>query len=281
MHIANYKLPTVHVLIPNLKRPLLAKREFRRALCFGIDRQAIVERVLLGGRSIQGFEPLSGPFPAGASLNDPAGYAYNHQIAPRQFEPRLAAILATVAWSSVQHPTGKNKEQIAATDIPELTLAHPEDPVARVACQSIQTMLVHEGIPVKLREFTADELTTGKVDCDLRYAELTIGEPVADARSILGPGGLAGDTQSSYLNATVRDLNKATNWKDVRAHLAELHEIANHELPVIPLWQTVNYFAFRDSIRGIDASPVALYQNIEQWSISAGANVARAEAAGP
>src|SRR5262249_21685231 len=37
IHLGTYKLPTVHVLIPNLKKPLLAKREFRRALCYGID----------------------------------------------------------------------------------------------------------------------------------------------------------------------------------------------------------------------------------------------------
>src|SRR5207237_6324319 len=110
--------------------------------------------------------------------------------------------------------------------------------------------------------------------------ELTIGEPVTDARAILGPNGLAGDIQSPYLDAALRDLDAATNWKDVRTRLAELHEIANHELPVIPLWQTVNYFAYRASVRGIDESPVALYQNIAAWSLSRGTNVAQNESTG-
>jgi ABC-type transport system substrate-binding protein len=269
------------VLIPNLKRPLLTKREFRRALCFGIDRKWIVERVLLGGGATQGFQAVSGPFPAGASLNDPIRYGYNNQVTPRPFEPRLAAILAVVAWSSVQNPSGKDKDKPPATDIPELVLAHPNDPVARVACQSIEAQLEREAIPIKLREFTADELLAGKVDCDLRYAELTVGEPVTDARLILGPGGLAGDLQSPYLDAALRKLDAATNWTDVRSRLAELHEIANHELPVIPLWQTVNFFAYRASLSGIDESPISLYQNIEQWSSSPGANVAQSESARP
>ena len=81
IRVESYKLPTVHVLIPNLKRPLLAKREFRRGLCFGIDRKWIVERVLLGGGTLQGFEAISGPFPAGVSLNDPIRYGYNNQLA--------------------------------------------------------------------------------------------------------------------------------------------------------------------------------------------------------
>jgi len=284
IQIGSYTLPTVHVLIPNLDRPLPAKREFRRALCYGIDRKWIVDRVLLGGGAVPGFEAISGPFPAGTSLSDPIRYGYNSQIAPRPFEPRLASILATVAWSSVQNPPEKNKdktkeyekEKPADTNLPELTLAHPKDPVVRVACQTIQAQLAREGIPVKLREFTADELIAGTVDCDLRYAELAIWEPVTDARHILGPHGLAGGLQSAYLDSALRNLDTATNWKDVRARLAELHEIANHELPVIPLWQTVNFFAYRSSVRGIGDSPVTLYQNVEQWSAPAAGNVAQA-----
>jgi ABC-type transport system substrate-binding protein len=295
VRVESYKLPTVHVLVPNLKKPLLAKREFRRALCFGIDRKWIVDRVLLGGGSLQGFEAISGPFPSGVTLNDPIRYAYNSQVLPRPFEPRLAAILATVAWHGVQNPPeknkGKNDDKVDSakkvekkpldTNLPELSLAHPSDPVARVACQSIQAQLAREGIPIKLLEFTADELLGGKVDCDLRYAELAVWEPIADARLILGPRGLAGDLQSAYLDAALRNLDTATNWKDVRARLGELHEIASHELPVIPLWQTVNYFAFRATIRGIGESPITLYQNVRQWSPAPRGNVARSDAVRP
>jgi len=83
VRVESYKLPTVHVLIPNANRPLLAKREFRRALCFGIDRKWIVNSVLLGGKTQAGFEVISGPFPAGASLSDPIRYGYSNRIAPR------------------------------------------------------------------------------------------------------------------------------------------------------------------------------------------------------
>ena len=278
VRVQSYRLPTVHVLIPNLNRPLLAKREFRRALCFGIDRKWIVERVLLGGAAVPGFEVVSGPFPAGTSLSDPMRYGYNDQIAPRPFEPRLAAILATVAWASVQNPSQDEEERGCASfpNLPELVLAHPNDPIARIACQSIQTQLVREGIPIKLQEFSADELLAGQVECDLRYAELAVWEPVVDARRIMGPGGLAGEIRSPYLDAALRRLDEATNWNDVRSRLAELHEIAHHELPVIPLWQTVNFFAYRASLRGIGDSPVSLYQNIDQWSTAAGGDVATA-----
>ena len=149
-------------------------------------------------------------------------------------------------------------------------LAHPTDPVARVACETIQLQLARAGIPIKLVEFTADELLAGKVDYDLRYAELAVWEPVADARALVGPGGLAGDVGSPYLAAALRQLDDATNWKDVRAKLSEIHDIAHHDLPLIPLWQTVNYFAYRTDVRGIGDSPITLYQNVDQWRIGGG-----------
>ena len=277
VRVESYRLPTVHVLIPNPRQPLLAKREFRRALCFAIDRDWIVRRVLLGGATLPGFEVVSGPFPAGTTLSDPVRYGYNNQIAARAFEPRLAAILATIAWSGVQN--GANEENADLPNLPELRLAHPNDPLARVACESIQVQLRRVGIPVALQEFSADDLLAGRVDCDLRYAELAVSEPVTDARVLMDPGGLAGGIRSAYLDAALRKLDEATNWNDVRAALAALHEIAHHELPVIPLWQTTNYFAYRPTVRGIGDSPMTLYQNVEQWNAAAGSNVAQLEPA--
>lgn len=282
VRVESYRLPTVHVLIPNVTRPLPAKREFRRALCFGIDRSWILQSVLLGGDRKPGFEVISGPFPAGVSLSDPLRYAYNNRVTPRPFEPRLAAILATVAWASVQNPTGKKED--AAKELPpmpELTLAHPNDPVARIACQTIQMQLGRAGISIKLIEFSADELLAGKVDADLRYAEIAVWEPLTDAMALLGPAGIAGQVESPYLQTALRALGVATNWNDVRARLADVHEIASHELPLIPLWQTVNYFAYRESLEGIGESPVALYQNVESWATSPGPNVARLQPASP
>ena len=50
---------------------------------------------------------------------------------------------------------------------------------------------------MKLLEFSADQLLAGAVDCDLRYAELAVWEPLINPpRTLLGPGGLAGDIQS-------------------------------------------------------------------------------------
>lgn len=90
-----YAVPTVHCLLPNLKRTLPGDRRFRRAVVYGIDRSAILGR-LTAGQTVPGCAILSGPFPA-ARGGESFGYASDEAIAPRPYDPRLALALAAQA----------------------------------------------------------------------------------------------------------------------------------------------------------------------------------------
>jgi hypothetical protein len=325
--VVPYRLPTVHVLIPNQANPLLATREFRRALNYGIDAESIVRDILLAGETRAGFRTLSGPFPAGVALNDPGGYAYNPELAARPYEPRLAALLAGVARTTLakreeekkkaeadakakEEADAKAKElaanppppqaegdadaakeapapQPATNAVPDkaaadnavaangdaaekpapppapLILAHASDPVAKLACQTIKIQLDQIGIPVKLVEFKGGA-PPADLKYDLLYAELAVWEPVHDARRLLGATGVAGRA-SAMMAAALDQLDRAENWNQARDQLREIHRIAHYDLPLIPLWQTVNHFAHRKSLSGVEANPVTLYQNLPQW----------------
>ncbi|MBA3480222.1 MAG: hypothetical protein H0T51_00270 [Pirellulales bacterium] len=318
--VAPYRLPTIYVLIPNFKNPLLETREFRRAISYGIDAESIVRDILLGGGARPGYRTLSGPFPAGVSQNDPVGYAYDAEIATRPYEPRLASLLAGVARQTLakreadakraeerkaqqaaekaakeeadadkeppkpdagEHrlsgaaeakpaesdkPPAATEEDAKKQDSPPpppLILAHPADPIARLACQSIKIQLDGVGIPVKLVEFRGDA-PAADLKYDLLYAELAMWEPILDARRLLGRHGLAGHT-SPLVSLALDQLAQSENWNQARAQLNEIHRIAHYDLPVIPLWQTVNYFAYRKSIDGVGDNPVSLYQNLPAW----------------
>ena len=93
IQVANYPLPTVHMLVPCSDHPYLAERTFRRALLYGINREDILTGELLEGLESQGCRVLSGPFPAGIEMNDPLGYAYDQSIPPRPYEPPLGAVV--------------------------------------------------------------------------------------------------------------------------------------------------------------------------------------------
>ncbi|MCA9238270.1 MAG: hypothetical protein KDA44_22510 [Planctomycetales bacterium] len=304
VRVERYRLPTVHVLLPNYANPLLEIREFRRALCYAIDREGIVRDLLLAGGEQLGYRAVSGPFLAGENATDPIGYAYQPGIEPRPYEPRLAAVLSAVARNGLAKREAAAKkaaegeqsaeetasaedggEAPAADDKPAdgddannddakkpdppppLRLAHAADPVARLACQTIKAQLDQVGIPVELVELTGDVNAGGDnaaPSWDLLYAELAVWEPIVDARRLLGPHGMAGQS-SAYMNLALDRLEGAENWSQVIARAKELHGIAHFDLPVIPLWQTVNYCAYRTWLKNVGDEPVTLYQNLTEW----------------
>lgn len=277
-----YRLPTVHVLRLNYENPLLATREFRRALCYALDREDIVEKILLAGAQRSGYRVLSGPFPAGSSLNDPVSYAYKKELLPRPYEPRLASVLSSVARTNIaKQKAAMQKEKAKEKPADEegegkpklppakpLILAYHNSPVAQLTCQTMKLQLDGVGIPVELKELPAlsvsDPEDSKSTEYDLLYTELAINEPVTQARRLLGPGGLAGHS-TAYMNLALDRLDEASNWKEASSQLKEIHEIAHYDLPVIPLWQTVNHFAYRIGLRGVGKKPVTLYQNVNQW----------------
>lgn len=259
--VGAYALPSVHALIPTKRRPLLDHRALRRALAYGINRQGILEEVVRAGVDEMGFKVLSGPFPAGIRSDEAIRYAYNDGVRPRPYEPRLATILAALAWNETQKAE-HGKDDPADRPFPTLRLAHGPDPVARSACQSIQMQLELIGVPIELVELAPGELLSVSPDFDLRYAELTVREPVVDAPAILGPEGVAGRASDPMVAALTR-LENARGWNDTKAALFEIHALAAGDLPVIPLWQTPNYYAVRRDVGDPPQTVVSLYQILD------------------
>lgn len=269
--VGRYRLPTVHVLVPMKSHPLLDEQGFRRAISYGIDRERTLKELILGGEELAGYQVVSGPFPAGISLSDPVRYGYNEVVKPRPYEPRLGGLLATVAWNKVQLEE-HGKEDAADRPMPKLTLAHSSDPVARTACQAIQIQLKPMGIELELEELPEALLNDPKGDFHFRYAELATWEPVVDAKRLLGPEGLAGRCSDPMLAALDR-LDEARNWNEVSAALRDIHELAAADLPIIPLWQTANYYARRSELAGLPNRTIHLYQSIADWRKKFGTRV--------
>jgi hypothetical protein len=99
---------------------------------------------------------------------------------------------------------------------------------------------------------------------DLLYVEVLMQDPIVDAVRLLGVDGIAGGN-SPYLNLALRQLVSATGWKSAHDKLHEIHQLAADEVPVVPLWQLTEFFAYHKSLKGIGHEPVLLYQNVEQW----------------
>ena len=283
-----YAAPTVHVLIPNLKRPLMSKRLFRRALMYGINRDAILRVQLLRGSQLPDTRVTSGPFPT--------GYAYNDQVEVRPYEPRMAMTLAELAVKEFL-----TEQQAPAADAPQVTtndnnaksgggddatgqpdaaapaaetsalakagplrLAIPATEVARLAGRSIQRQLKLLSLNVELVELGAESMSDAIAKYDLVYVELQPEAPITDARRLFGEGGLASGS-SPYMDEALSRLESAGDWKAAREALQRVHRIAADDVAVLPLWQLGEHMAYRSTVKGIPSRPVALYQDIENW----------------
>jgi ABC-type transport system substrate-binding protein len=281
--IRQYESPLIHCLIPNRTRPLTSRRNYRRALLYGIDREGILNQ-LWGGQPPEGCEVVSGPFMKGVGYNNPLGYGYDRSIDPREYNPILATALgegtrlgilkslqqqaeaAEAARESGEEGTEEDGDQvpepIAASEA--LVLAHPPHDTARMACTLIKRQLGLVGIDVKLVERSPSLLDGVPHDVDLWYVELAMWEPLVDAHRLLGPEGLTGEP-SPYMTLALRHLHEAETWAEVGRAMRKIHQTAYDETTVIPLWQMVDFCAAREEVEGMGDSPVTLYQNVESW----------------
>jgi ABC-type transport system substrate-binding protein len=279
--VARYALPTVHVLIPSPASTPLQSRSLRRALLYGLERNVILRGELLAGRDVEGAAVLSGPFPVRTSFDDPLGFASDERIEPLPYDPRMAFALSQAARRGsaaggnappAEKPTGAQpaeaeKPTAPPETPPALVLAHPADPIARAACAAMQAHWKRVGIEVKLLEWSPGEAELGADEYDLLYAQLAMWDPLVDARRLLGAGQTFA-AGSPYLNLALRELDEAADSKQTRLRLHEIHRLVADALPVLPLWQLPEHFAYRRELSEVGAKPLTLYQNVEQWQIS-------------
>jgi len=286
--LSQYESPLVHCLIPNRTRPLTSRRNFRRALLYGIDREGILNQ-LWNGQPPQGCEVVSGPFMKGVGYNDPLAYGYNLSINSREYNPILATALAEGTRLGILKSLQQQAEEAeaaraasnegaedegsdeASEGAPEpigppetLVLAHPPHDTARMACALIKRQLGLIGITVELVERSPSLYDGIPEDVDLWYAELAMWEPLLDAHRLLGPKGLTGEP-SPYMTLALRRLHESETWPEVGRAMRNIHQTSYDETTVIPLWQMVDYFATREGVEGMGDSPVTLYQNVESW----------------
>ena len=63
-------------------------------------------------------------------------------------------------------------------------------------------------------------------------------------------------------------LERAGEWATARGLVNQIDRESRDELPVIPLWQLADHYAWRDRLKGPGDSAAGLYQGIETWEIA-------------
>jgi tetratricopeptide (TPR) repeat protein len=260
--VERYALPTVHMLVPYSDHTYLSSLGFRRALLYSVNRETLLRDELLGGTETPGCQLISGPFPIGQTDKDPLAYAYNMSIPPFPYDRRLALMLVELAKKELTETAKKRKEPPPV--LQPIRIGVPDFEAARTAAQAFVQQWQLLGVKAEVVILEQGVATCKRGEVDLLYMSAAIWEPATDAERLLGEDGVAASSNPYIVQALAR-LRTSRNWREVRQSLQDLHSLINAHLPVLPLWQIADSFAYREGVKGIGMRPLSLYQDLEKW----------------
>ncbi len=245
----------------NLKRPLFQDRRVREAIAYAIDRQEIVDGVLLGlGETI-------------ASPYKPGTFWVNERLSPRPFDPeRARALLAEAGWhdSDGDGVLDRNGRRFSFT-----ILTNNGNKQRADAAAIIQQRLKSVGIEVKVRlvewsAFIENFINRRNFDAVILGWSLS---PEPDQFAIWHSS-QTGSRQFnflSYANPVVdAALEKARRIFD-RNERKRLYDRMQEEIwkdvPMVFLYAPYSLPVFHKRIRGIEPAPAGIGWNSEHWYV--------------
>ena len=256
--VGSYAQPQIHLIAVDGRNQALRSRSLRRALSYAVDRKSLLEDHLLKHAATEKDTVADGVFPRGS-------YADALAVKPLEVHPWLARMLVAAA-----------RKELGGQPI-SLNFEYPALPEVRVMAQRLAESFRAVGIEIETIEVLPSrleaELRSGR-RFDLAYRVMRCDEPVFDAGLLLCPGydappeagALAAVASPEILQLLLR-LERASEWPTARGLALQIDRESRDELPVIPLWQLVDHYAWRDRLTGPAESAAHLYQGLETWEI--------------
>ena len=257
--VARYARPVVHFLALDGRNKALRSRALRRGLSYAIDRKALLEDYILR-REVTELDTVSdGPFPKGS-------YADAPEVKPLEPQMWLAKMLVAAARKELNNAPIK------------LNLEYPSIPEVRSIVPRLAAGFRQAGVeivPIELPYSQLEgELRAGR-RFDLALRALKCEEPILEAGALLCPGydappeadALASSTSMVILQLLLQ-LERAADWPTARDLALQIDRESRDELPIIPLWQLGDHFAWRERLTGPGKPSGELYEGIETWEIA-------------
>jgi len=259
IRVGRYQRPAVHVLALDGRSEMLRNRMLRRALSYAVDRPGLLADVVLKQAAADGDAPADGVFPKGDRSDAPGVAALGH-------DPILAVALASLAKGEMK------------ADAIKLKLEYPPLPeVAPVVKRLVEAFALAriQVEPIEVPESRLEsELRAGR-RFDMAYRVLRCDEPVLEAGPMICPGYDAPPSSDALASAAsprilqlLLQLERAADWPTANGLAVEIDRELRDELPVIPLWQVAEHYAWRSRLKGPSPTADRLYQGIETWEIA-------------
>jgi peptide/nickel transport system substrate-binding protein len=257
--VARYARPVMHFLALDGRNRALRSRALRRGLSYAIDRKALLEDYLIR-RAATDLDAVSdGPFPKGS-------YADATGVKPLESQMWLAKMLVAAARKELNNAPIK------------LNLEYPAIPEVRSIVPRLAEAFRQAGVeivPIELPPSQLEgELRSGR-RFDMAFRVLKCEEPILEAGRLLCPGYDAPPEADALASATsvlilqrLLQLERAADWPTARELAQQIDRESRDELPIIPLWQLADHYAWRDRLTGPGNGAGELYQGIETWEIA-------------
>ncbi len=174
--------------------------------------------------------------------------------------------------AQVELDAGAAKTGAESPALGQLVIAHPPCEIAALACRFMAEDLQVLGVVATLRPLDPGQIVPDDGDWDFVYLDYIAPEPLGDAKRLLAPDGLV-KSPSPHLNLALRMLDQVDSWNGAGERLRAIHQISYDDTTLIPLWQLVDHFAYRNVITGIRNTPLSFYQHVEQWAVDVAGGV--------
>jgi peptide/nickel transport system substrate-binding protein len=258
LKLGKYAQPSLHRIALDGRNPALRNRTLRRGLSVAIDRKALLEETLLRRPADAVSRVADGPFARGS-------YADAVGVKPLESDPLLARMLVAAA-----------RKELGGEPI-KLKLEYPAAPAPQAVVPKLVEALTQAGVEVTAVERPESELEAelraGR-KFDLAYRAGPCVEPVLEAGASICPGlDAPPDTDPLSSVASPRilqlllELERAPEWPTAKGIALEIDRQCRDELPVLPLWQLEDHFAWRTRLEGPAPVVDQLYQDIETCKI--------------
>jgi len=247
----------------NLRNPVLAIKEVRKAITYAINRQEMLDSFFEGKGQL-----ISGPFA-------PGSWAYNLDVKPLEYSPQKANALLDRVGFTERTKSGIRKKGSYELKFKMVVPISKENETTKRVILAFQNYLKRVGIGIEIEwlEWQAwTEAVFYRHDFDIIYAEWLFDDSF-DISSLfhsreIGPGK---NNFGAYRNPEVDALlDEARNTLDIekkKTIYKKLHEILADDAPYTYLWTLTNYAAYNRKLRRVSIHPTRFFTYVKDWYI--------------
>jgi len=247
----------------NLRNPVLAIKEVRKAISYAINRQEMLDSFFEGKGQL-----ISGPFA-------PGSWAYNLDIEPIPYRTETARRLLDQAGFTETTRDGIRKRGSYTLEFKMVVPISKENETTKRVILAFQSYLKNVGIQINI-EWLEWKVWTENVfvkhDFDLIYADWLFDDSF-DISSLfhsreIGPGrNNFGAYKNPEVDALLDETRTTLDIEKKRTIYKKLHEVLADDAPYTYLWTLTNYAAYNRKLRRVQIHPTRFFTYINEWYI--------------